>query len=273
MTFDSGDKQADGDSAPGKVAYEVGYGKPPAAHRFRKGQSGNPQGRPRKAKAFEDQGANGLGTQPASKYLLEEAYRPVTVREGDQVIQLPAIQAIFRAMGVSAMKGNRYAQRTVAELVRNVEAEHRQSRLEHLEASINYKCNWEERIERARELGQPEPTPIPHPDDIIIDFVRGEAFVCGPMTKENKVDWDRWLAYRDLLQTSVSLFAAEYAKARSAKRKADFLDMWKAAQKRYDKENDNMPRRYRRELKDRCWEDGASMAGQQREHEWPGEIP
>ena len=28
--------------------YEVGYGKPPAASRFRQGQSGNPRGRPRK---------------------------------------------------------------------------------------------------------------------------------------------------------------------------------------------------------------------------------
>jgi hypothetical protein len=28
--------------------YDVGYGKPPAAHRFRHGQSGNPRGRPKR---------------------------------------------------------------------------------------------------------------------------------------------------------------------------------------------------------------------------------
>jgi hypothetical protein len=28
--------------------YEVGYGKPPRQHRYRKGQSGNPRGRPRR---------------------------------------------------------------------------------------------------------------------------------------------------------------------------------------------------------------------------------
>ena len=34
-------------SAGGKREYEVGYGKAPASSRFRKGQSGNPKGRPK----------------------------------------------------------------------------------------------------------------------------------------------------------------------------------------------------------------------------------
>ena len=33
---------------------KVGYGKPPKKHRFRKGQSGNPAGRPKKASGDED---------------------------------------------------------------------------------------------------------------------------------------------------------------------------------------------------------------------------
>ena len=31
--------------------YEVGYGKPPKANQFQKGQSGNPSGRPKKMKS------------------------------------------------------------------------------------------------------------------------------------------------------------------------------------------------------------------------------
>lgn len=34
---------------PNDTGYEVGYGKPPKSTRFKKGQSGNPGGRPRGA--------------------------------------------------------------------------------------------------------------------------------------------------------------------------------------------------------------------------------
>ena len=63
--------------------HKVGYRKPPVHTRFRKGQSGNPGGRPR-----------GMTAGRATALALKEAYRPVNVREGDKVITLPAIQAV-----------------------------------------------------------------------------------------------------------------------------------------------------------------------------------
>src|SRR6185437_7877616 len=40
-----------------KKTYEVGYKKPPVATRFKKGQSPNPGGRPKKVRALRDPGA------------------------------------------------------------------------------------------------------------------------------------------------------------------------------------------------------------------------
>jgi hypothetical protein len=270
MTVESHDNGDEGEAQPNLERYEVGYGKPPAAHRFKKGRSGNPLGRPRKRNPAKKSEGLGVGSL-ANLYLLEEAYRPVLVREGERTIELPAIKAVFRAMSVAAMKGNRFAQRTLAELVQAVEAEDRRMELDYIETLMTYKCNWEAHIARARELGRPEPQPIPHPDDIIADFRTGDVRVCGPATKEEKVKWDRLLEARDDAQEQLSYFAAMYRRSRNPERKAFALDMWKLEQRMYDKLNDNLPARYRKELEDRCWEEGASRAGQQRRIEWLGE--
>src|SRR5437660_9390029 len=92
--------------------YEVGYGKPPAHTRFRRGKTGNPGGRPR-----------GMTAGRATALALKEAYRPVNVREGDNVIRLPAIQVILRSQIALAAKGNGPAQRSVIEAVQAIERE------------------------------------------------------------------------------------------------------------------------------------------------------
>jgi len=92
--------------------HKVGYGKPPVHTRFRKGKSGNPGGRPR-----------GMTAGRATALALQEAYRLVNVREGDNVITLPAIQVILRSQIALAAKGNGPAQRSVIEAVQAIERE------------------------------------------------------------------------------------------------------------------------------------------------------
>jgi hypothetical protein len=92
--------------------YEVGYGKPPVAGRFRKGQCGNPGGRPR-----------GVTAGRAKALVLKEAYRSLTLREGDNVLTLPAIQVVLRCQIARAAKGNGPAQRAVIEAVQAIEQE------------------------------------------------------------------------------------------------------------------------------------------------------
>ena len=249
----------------------VGYGRPPVEHQFKKGVSGNPRGRPRRNRVAKNTDPLKTSSQPANQLLMDEAYRTVTLREGDQLIKLPAIQAVFRAMGVSALKGNRFAQRTLAELVQQVESSDREAQAEFLKTMIEYKCDGERAIEDAWARGITPPEPVPHPDDIIIDFTSSSASINGPLTKENKAEWDRMLQHRDELQLSISEAASAYALARSPDRKADWLDHWKRKQRFYDKLNDNLPKRYRKDLKDRCWHPGASLPGTQKKRTWPGE--
>ena len=82
---------AKGPKPPASGNYEVGYGKPPVHTRFRKGQSGNPRGSTPRTKPWDR----------ANQLMLKEAYRPVTVRDGERTVRMPAIAAIFRSQLVS----------------------------------------------------------------------------------------------------------------------------------------------------------------------------
>jgi|SRR5271165_6405460 len=90
----------------------VGYGRPPAQTRFRKGMSGNPGGRPR-----------GISIARAKAIVLKEVYRLVTVREGDKVFKMPALQAVQRQQIALALKGKGPAGRAVLQTVNEIERE------------------------------------------------------------------------------------------------------------------------------------------------------
>lgn len=62
---------------------------------------------------------------------------------------------------------------------------------EYLQTMIEYKTDWERNREYRKAHRVIAPDPIPHPDDIVIDMKTGEALVFGPMTKEERVVWDR----------------------------------------------------------------------------------
>jgi hypothetical protein len=106
---DRSTKSPDGDRPR---PYEVGYGKPPVHTRFRKGVSGNPRGGSRAQRAAR-----------ARALALKEAYRLVTVREGDKVTNLPALQAVMRSQFALAVKGNGPAQRAMIADIRAMEQE------------------------------------------------------------------------------------------------------------------------------------------------------
>ncbi len=167
----------------------MGYGKPPVHSRFRPGQSGNPRGRPRGARNRAR--VPGPHEERLKSIILQEAYRPVSVKDAKGQVNMPLAQAVVRAVGLNAVKGSQWAQRHFTELLSATERDNKQQNDELLKTGIQYKRSWEDAIEYCRKHGLPEPDPIPHPDHVIVDLRTATVRFTGPVTKEDKALLER----------------------------------------------------------------------------------
>jgi hypothetical protein len=83
--------------------YEVGYRKPPRHSQFKKGQSGNPKGRPK-------------GTQNLRTDFLEELSERMTIREGSREVTLSKQRVLMKSLMSGALKGSPAAIKSVLDL-------------------------------------------------------------------------------------------------------------------------------------------------------------
>jgi hypothetical protein len=123
--------------------------------------------------------------------IIEEAYREIRINDGDRQVKISMAHAILRSLAVAAAKGQPRAQRLFTELLVAAERSNKALHDEWLETAIDFKVEWEKEFRRCDQLGLPRPAPIPHPDDIVINMKTGGVLIKGPMTREEKVKWDR----------------------------------------------------------------------------------
>ena len=95
------------DNDPSSTDYDVGYGKPPVASRFKPGQSGNPRGRPR-------------GRKSLPKELQDTLALKITVTEGGKQRRITMQEAIIRGLVNDAVRRDVKAVRLILQLLERV---------------------------------------------------------------------------------------------------------------------------------------------------------
>jgi hypothetical protein len=87
---------------------------------------------------------------------------------------------------VAAASGNTRAQQNYLNLLMGAEADRRVATMEFLKAAVDYKKHWHQVLAERARTGTTGPEPVPHPDDVLIDYETGNIRIDGPVMEDQK---------------------------------------------------------------------------------------
>jgi hypothetical protein len=202
----------------------IGYGRTPKWTRFQKGQSGNPNGRPKKDNAKDKE------TPAKSEYddLLRAALnRKVEITEGGKRRMVTVAEIVQQMQIAAASKGNVIAQRDVLQALRMLEERDRErakaeeEMREKVFAYMVSKRAQQARLWREAEARGVEPEqPWPHPDDILINEATSSWRIRGPGSPQDVLFFEGIRADRDVL------LMRSYIDVKRGRRRQAFAAYW-----------------------------------------------
>ena len=131
--------------------YKIGYGKPPVGRRFKKGQCGNPKGRPR-------------GTKNLRTDLNEELEEMIDVQQGGQTIRISKQRALIKTLTNEALKKDTRAIQIVLNLMHRKPEE--DDSADHVETtlSVDEQELWQGLLDEVRAEQAPTPKQTDKPE-------------------------------------------------------------------------------------------------------------
>jgi hypothetical protein len=189
----------------------VGYGRPPKWTRFKKGKSGNDQGRPRHKRAQ----AKPTPTESPQDNALREAFnKEIEITEGGKRVKVKVGDLLPKLQANLAVQGSETAQRSLMAERRQLEARDQERAAAAEEQRIKvYQFMVSERDRQARAWreaaarGAEPAEPWPHPDDFIFSRTGHSWSIRGPGAPEDVPAYAKIRADRDamIIQSAIAL--------------------------------------------------------------------
>jgi len=98
---------------------EVGYKNPPKHTQFKKGQSGNPNGRPKKCK-------NVRFREDINKLIMKDAQTDMSLQINGELTTLSSFEAVLMALRNKALKGDSRAAKLYTDLIKQASIEEKE---------------------------------------------------------------------------------------------------------------------------------------------------